>query len=379
MHIFVWFYKCFKMRKSLLLLLVLTSAVSALAQDKGLRYEDALNFRMINNGFDHAVKTTPYTRLPDVLKDSLVTDCWRRSLNSTGLGFRFATDSKAVAVRYELMSGNHMNHMADTGIKGCDLYTLTKDGWRYVNTLRPGEGLHQEKVFVKNLDGQMHEYMIYLPLYDGVTKMEIGVDQKASLIRPQVDSPKASRGKVVFYGTSIMQGGCASRTGMCGTNIIQRELDIECVNFGISGQGKMYQPMANMMAAMDDVVCYVIDPVPNCTEKQCDTLTYGFVKTLRNAHPDVPIIMVEGPLYPYTPYDSYFRSYLPAKNAAYYKNYLKLKKENPKNLYYVTSDGLQAEFDEGTVDACHLTDLGFRAYADKLEKVLRKVLGKKLK
>lgn len=366
-------------KKFLYLLLAVLCAFCARAQSVGLRYEDALNFRMINSGFDPDVKTTAYTRLPDVLRDSLVAECWKRSLNSTGLGFRFSSDSRQIAVRYELMTGFHMNHMADTGVKGVDLYILDNSQWRYVNTCRPVAGLSQEKVLVKNLDGQMHEYMVYLPLYDGVTKMEIGVDSCAVLSAPKVDSPKASRGRIVFYGTSIMQGGCASRTGMCGTNIIQRELDIECVNFGISGQGKMYPPMANMMASMDNVACYVIDPVPNCTQMQCDTLTYGFVNTLRRAHPDVPIIMVEGPLYPYSPYDSYFKSYLPAKNEAFHSNYLRLRKENPKNIYYVTSDGLQAEAEEGTVDACHLTDYGFRAYADKLEKVLRKVLGRKLR
>lgn len=366
-------------KKAFTFALFLALSLGLNAAEPELRYENILNFRMINSGFPAELKTTPFTRLPDVLKDSLVDPCWKRSLNSTGLGFRFATDSKAVAVRYELMAGFHMNHMADTGIKGVDLYILDNGEWRYVNTCRPVDGLSQQKTFVKNLDGKMHEYMVYLPLYDGVTSMEVGVDPTAVLQQPQVDMPKKSRGRIVFYGTSIMQGGCASRTGMCATNIIQRELDIECVNFGISGQGKMYAPMANMMAAMEDVACYVIDPVPNCTEMQCDTLTYNFVNTIRQAHPDVPIIMVEGPLYPYTPYDAYFRDYLPKKNVAFHKNYLKLKADSPKNLYYVTSDGLQAEGEEGTVDACHLTDYGFRAYADKLEAILRKVLKKTLR
>lgn len=364
-------------------LLVATAALFAFclslsAAEPELRYENILNFRMINSGFDPSVKTTPFTRLPDTLKNSLVAPCWERSLNSSGLGFRFATDSKTVAVKYVLRAGFHMNHMADTGIKGVDLYILDGGEWRYVNTCRPVEGLEQQKTFVKNMDGKMHEFMIYLPLYDGVTSMEVGVTPEAVLQQPQVDSPKKSKGRIVFYGTSILQGGCASRTGMCGTNIIQRELDIECVNFGISGQGKMYTPMAHMMASMEDVACYVIDPVPNCTQMQCDTLTYGFISIIRKAHPNVPIIMVEGPLYPYTPYDSYFRDYLPKKNAAFHKNYLRLKAENPRNLYYVTSEGLQAEAEEGTVDACHLTDYGFRAYADKLEAVLKKVLRKKL-
>ena len=106
----------------------------------------------------------------------------------------------------------------------------------------------------------------------------------------------------------------------------------------------------------------------------CDTLTYDFVKILREARLDVPIVMLEGPLYPYSRYDSMFKNYLPAKNAAFRRNYERLKAENPDNLYYVTSENLDGVEDDGTVDGIHLTDLGFRHYADKMIPVLRPLL-----
>ena len=243
----------------------------------------------------------------------------------------------------------------------------------YVNTNRPSKDSIQQKIYVENLDGEMHEYLIYLPLYDGVNWMEIGVDSDAVITPPQLDNPRRKM-KVVCYGTSILHGGCASRTGMAATNIMQRELNVEMVNLGVSGEGKLVYPMARAMAEIEDAVAYIIDPVPNCTQMMCDTLTYGFIRILRDARPHVPIIMVEGPMYPYAKFDSYFRDYLPAKNAAFRKNYEKLKAENPEGLYYVTCEGLTGPDEEGTVDGIHLTDLGFRAYADKLEAVLREVL-----
>ena len=109
----------------------------------------------------------------------------------------------------------------------------------------------------------------------------------------------------------------------------------------------------------------------------CDTLTYDFVNILRQARPDVPIVMLEGPIYPYARYDSFFRNYLPRKNAAFRRNYDRLKAENPENLYYVTSDYLDGIEDDGTVDGIHLTDLGFRHYADKLTPILRNILNTK--
>jgi len=387
-------------------------SISYVRADKpSLRYVDAREFRIINHGWPDSgsVHTlSSYTRIPTYLKDSIRQELWDRGLNSAGIGIRFATNSKRIGVRYNLHSNFHMAHMADTGIKGTDLYiwcpeeegkkssflrsasddrqsrarssrsSKSSSGhWAYVNTNRPTKDSIQSKVYVENMDGEMHECMIYLPLYDGVNWIEIGVDSDAVLTQPMLDNPRKKM-RIVNYGTSIMHGGCASRTGMAATNIMQRELNVEMVNLGVSGEGKLVYPMARAMAEMEDVIAYVIDPVPNCTQMMCDTLTYDFIRIIRNARPRVPIIMVEGPMYPYAKFDSYFREYLPAKNEAFRKNYEKLKAEGDENLYYVTCEGLTGPDEEGTVDGIHLTDLGFRAYADKLEEVLREVLKKTL-
>ena len=112
-----------KLKKYFSALLILLSAASAGAQDftsiDTLKFYDALRFRMINKGWDNTL--TPYTRIPATLKDSVRPNLWDRAKNSAGIGFRFATNSHCVAVRYNLMSNFHMAHMADTGIKGTDL------------------------------------------------------------------------------------------------------------------------------------------------------------------------------------------------------------------------------------------------------------------
>lgn len=359
---------------------MLLMATVCRADDKPeLRYVDASEFRIINKGWDNTFET--YTRVPAYMKDSLRDNQWWLYTHSAGIAIRFATNSTRIGAHYNIRYNFHMQHMAMTGIKGTDLYMLNQKGkWEYVNTARPQEKNYkadsiQSKVYVENLDGEMHEFMIYLPLYDGINWLQIGVDSNAVLQQPLTDNPRRKR--IVFYGTSILQGGCASRTGMVPTAIIQRDLNIECVNLATSGEGKLDYCMARLMATIDDVACFVLDPVPNCTEMMCDTLTYGFVKILRTLRPDVPIVMVEGLMYPYAKHDSYFRDYLPRKNAAWRRNYLRLKKENSKNLYYVTCDGFSGRDEEGTVDGVHLTDYGFRAYADKLEPVLKKAIRRK--
>ena len=374
-------------KRILLALVVALTAGASTAQDftslDTLQFYDALRFRMINKGWDNTL--TPFTRIPATLKDSVRETLWDRAKNSAGIGIRFATNSHCVAVRYNLMSNFHMAHMADTGIKGTDLYILDDDGkWRFVNCNRPyrdysykGEGPRkdsiQSKVYIDRLDGRWHEYMIYLPLYDGINWMEIGIEPSAQITQPKVNSPRKEK-KLVFYGTSIMHGGCASRTGMVATSILQRDLDVECVNLGFSGEGKMDSCMARAMAAIPHVDAYILDPIPNCTKLMCDTVTYGFVKTLRDLRPEVPIFMVEGQEYSYERYSGFYSQYLPEKNAEYRKNYLRLKAENPRNLYYIDRRDLYGPDCEGTVDGIHLTDLGFYFYAQKLKPYLEAVL-----
>lgn len=253
--------------------------------------------------------------------------------------------------------------------------------WRHVNTNRPYVKKDEngnktklvESTYVSNLDGKMHEYVIYFPLYDGIEDFSVKVDSGAVITKGSPEVINANR-RIVAYGTSILQGGCASRTGMAATNIIGRELNCEVVNLGFSGEGKQDTYVARAMATIPDVDVFLLDPVPNCTEMMCDTLTYNFVKTLRALRPDVPIVMLEGPIYPYARYDSFFGKYLPKKNNAFRRNYERLKAENPNNLYYVTSEGLDGPEDDGTVDGIHLTDLGFLHYANKMIPILRPLL-----
>ena len=161
-----------RIKHVLLLLLIAGAAFVNAAEQQPLRYVDALQFRMINKGWGADVTLTPYTRIPAYLKDSVREELWDRAKNSAGLAIRFRTNSRRIGVRYNLHHNFHMAHMADTGIKGTDLYILDDKGvWQYVNTNRPTKDSVQQKLYVENMDGSMHECMIYLPLYDGVNWM----------------------------------------------------------------------------------------------------------------------------------------------------------------------------------------------------------------
>ena len=358
---------------SLLIFLLISIGVCSTGTDiDKMAYHNALDFTLINKGFDDT--TTPFTRLPAYLNDTLREGHKVVAENSAGIGIRFATNSTSIGVKYMLTTNFHMNHMADTGTKGTDLYRLHDDGsWHFVATTIPGNDSLQNKKYVDNLDGLTHEYLIYLPLYDGVEWIEIGVDSSAVISKPCVDSPRSDK-KIVFYGTSITQGGCASRTGMVATSILQRQLNVQCVNLGFSGQGRLDPYIAEAMSTIDNVVAFVVDPVSNCKTEMIDTLTNYFVETLHKAHPHVPIFLVEGQSYAHEPYDTKQQIKMPETNKMLFKKYQELHKKYPKNIFYIDRKNLIGPDGEGTVDGAHLTDLGFVYYAAKLKPYLEAVL-----
>lgn len=343
------------------------------SEDTHLRYVDAAQFRLINKAYGDATGNL-YSRMDTALQATLNPQLWSTMQHSAGVAVRFRTNSTTLAVRYCLLNSFRMSHMAETGISGTDLYTLAEDGrWHYIMTSKPTSDPVQNKVYVSHMDGQMHEYMIYLPLYNGVRWMQIGVDHDALIEQPAVDNPRHDC-RIVCFGTSILQGGCASRPGMVATSIMQRDLNAEVVNLAVSGVGRMIMPNAQALAATrGSVDVFVLDALPNSTQPMCDS-TYYFVRPILEAHPEASVVMVESSFFTYTHYDTSAATFILEKNQAYKQNFERLQAEYPGRMFYVSGEDLCGPEDEGTVDGIHLTDYGFRAYADKLEKVLKKVL-----
>ena len=368
-----------RLKKRLLLftvaaLTVGTTAISATVDQ--LKYYNALQFRMINKPF--ADSKTPFFRLPAAINDTVRDGLRVDGEMSAGLAVRFATNATAIGVKYELTLNFKMSHRAYTGIKGTDLYVLDGDRWQFVNCSKPADAKEQNRVYVSNMEPVMREYMIYLPLYDGIKSIEIGVDSAATITQPMVDNPRSDR-KIVFYGTSVTQGGCASRPGMLGTSIIQRDLNAEVVNLGFSGEGRMDPFMAEAMARIPGVTAYVIDAVANCSHQRLDTICETFVNILRQARPDVPIFLAERHQFTNEHYDTVEHANFIKANTILHRHYMALRKQNPKNLYYIDHSEIFGPDNEGAVDGAHLTDLGFFYYAHKFEPYLKAVLnGKKI-
>lgn len=353
------------------LLLMWPSGLSA-QPASGLFYHDAKAFRIMGRSVsESAMEQTDsmaYSRLPWSEKEVFRSELWALGLNSAGISVRFKSNSKAIGVRWTLRNNFAMNHQAATGVRGVDLYILEGAQWRYAGTGIPGSGKENAKVLIAGMNNDEKEFLLNLPLYDGVVKLEIGIDSTACIGTPLSPLPLAKK-PMVCYGTSITQGGCASRPGMAYPAILARRLQRETINLGFSGNARM-DPSIGALMAQIDAGAYLVDCLANCTQEVVEQLGYGFILTLLEARPAVPLYMVEHPLTPAMLFSAEAAQAIHKKNQSWRAIYERLHGQGYKNLFYIPADELTGMDAEATVDGAHLTDLGFLRMAEVLGRYL---------
>ena len=356
-------------------LAVLTGIMSA-AQEIKTVYTDAAAFPLYGKCVERT--SARYERLPAELKGVVRKPVWDLGRNSAGLYIRFRSNSTRISARWKSTSPRqYMPHMTDVGDNGLDLYILTeKDGWRFAGSGFEWGGRDKEvksKTIIANMKPQMREYMLYLSMYNGIDSLEIGVDEGSVIEAPVVESPR-SGSPVVMYGTSILQGGCASRPGMAFTAILGRKLDREVINLGFSGNARLDYEIAEYITRVQNPSLIVLDYVPNSSADLINERGERFFRIVRDAFPDVPVIFVEDPAFPHTRFDQKMLEEVTSKNAAQLALYKKLRKAGEKKLYYVSTDGMIGDDGEATVDGVHFTDLGMMRYVEKILPVMKKAL-----
>lgn len=261
---------------------------------KNVRWFNALDIGLEGQAWQNLAH--PYDRMPVEAEQIVRPAVWSLSHNSAGLSVRFLSDSRRISARWSLRKESlAMDHMPATGVSGLDLYVRDGDTWRWVATGRPKKQIDNETQLISRSPAGMHEYMLYLPLYNGTERLEIGLDPESTLARAPNYPPDHAK-PILFWGSSILQGGCASRTGMAYPSIIGRNLQRPTINLGFSGNGKMDPEIVQMIAKLDPAI-YVIDCVPNMNPELVAERTEPLVRTLHASHPDTPIVLVENIVY----------------------------------------------------------------------------------
>jgi hypothetical protein len=336
-------------------------------EDKSVAWHDVRTLTVEGRGWPESELKAPFDRLPVKAEGKVRSAVWGLSHDSAGICVRFSSDSPSIHCRWTVLKSNlALPHMPATGVSGVDLYVNTGRNWHWLATGRPTTPTNSAAL-VTNLPKQRREYLLYLPLYNGVSSVEIGITQQASISPLPREDKKAK--PIVFWGTSITQGGCASRPGMVHTAILGRRLNVPVINLGFSGNGKMEPEVAKLMAELDASV-YVMDCLPNCTAAEVTERTAPLVAILRKARPMTPIVLVEDRTYA----DAFLVAARENRNssarAALNAEYEKLIAAGDKNLHYLRGDTLLGADGEDTVDGSHPTDLGFVRQADAMEKIL---------
>lgn len=366
--IFLTTFICRMISLTLTLFLINTSNAYSAKDDKidSLKYYDGQSFTII--GKYHSEKN--YARFPKSYENKLREDVWGLGQNSAGISIRFRTNASEITVRWTLLEDNSMDHMAFTGIKGVDLYAYVDNHWKYVNTARV-KGKVNEFTLVKTSDAISREYLLNLPLYDGVDSLSIGVNSSAEITSPS-EKYLIVKKPVVYYGSSIAQGGCASRPGMAFTNILERAMDRSFINMGFSGSGTFDIPVGEAMSEIDAAL-YVIDCNPNTKTELIYERAVELVKLLKEKRPAVPVLLVEG-FYYVSGFGNPKESDQAKKNAELDRVYKTLKKSGLKQIYYMKGDGMIGNDFEGTVDGVHPNDLGMMRIAESLEPAIKKIV-----
>lgn len=333
------------------------------------QWNDVTTWGVEGRGWGDQERLRWFDRLPAKAEKTVTPAVWSLSRDSTGMMVRFKTDAKAIYCRYDLAKANLATPaMPATGVSGLDLYARDAKGqWKWVTCTKPA-AQHVEAVMISDLAPGEHEFAAYLPLYNGIEKLEIGVPAGAKF-----EGLKPREKPIVFYGTSITHGANASRPGMVHTAILGRHLDRPVINIGFSGNGRMDAAVGDLINELDPAVI-VIDCLPNMSPDTVTAKCVPLVKQLRTKHTTIPIILVEDRRYTnswITPAKAKFHD---DNHAALKAAYDQLKKEKVANLHYIGGDALYGTDTEGSNDASHGTDLGFLRQAEIFEPVLRKAL-----
>ena len=316
---------------------------------------------------------SPFDRLPARAEGMVRPPVWNLSHNSAGLYVDFSTNAPRIAVRWTLNSQTlSLPHMPATGVSGVDLYVRHDGAWHFLANGQAKEFPDNEAEFAApeaSAKGNV-SYRLYLPLYNGVKSVEIGVPE-GSYFGFSIDL--AGDPMVVVYGTSITQGGCAARPGMAYPSILGRRIDAEFINLGFSGNGQTEPELATLLAQLKPAV-FVIDSLPNLTPEMLAERMPKFIEIIRASHPQTPILLVQNPLYPTTPFVAATRNKVTKANEILATIHADRVAAGDQQITLVPACDLSADGGETTVDGVHPTDVGFLRLADALEPYLRKVL-----
>lgn len=284
----------------------------------------------------------------------------------SGLYVDFTTNSTSINLHVKTSSSGYMPHMSAIGQIGLDLYYKYNNKYIFVATTKTNEKEYLITL-LKDLPIEAKSFRLYLPLYVALEKLEIGIDSSSTI----KSVPTINQNKIVCYGTSITQGGCATRPGMSYPSILGRLIDFEIINLGFSGNCHLNLEIADEINKIHNLKYLIIEAEanlydPNIIKKKLPS----FLNIMLSKNINLKIILITH--FPIA------LSLLYSKTKIERSDAFRIQKDLSEeyNIYFISGRDILKEysFDE-SVDGIHLTDLGFYKIATYLKDYINNLEG----
>lgn len=337
-------------------------AVETSIEREGLRFYDVLQepFRIHGVFWENGM----FRRMPEAVAKTVNEGVYGLHSNGAGGRVRFVTDSPYVAIKTEYIPGK-MPHFAFSGSAGFDMYARVDGEERYAGTFMPPVDVEDGYESVIDFAEKRERYItINLPLYSSVCKLYVGL-QEGSVLK---EAPEYRVKKpVVYYGSSITQGGCASKPGSSYQSILSRRFDCDYINLGFSGSAKGEEEIVEYIKGLDMRI-FVLDYDHNAPSTEHLEQTHGkMFRAIRAAHPTLPIVIMPRPKY-------YLTEEEQVRHEIVYRTFQEAKAAGDENVYFISGRKLMEMVgDNGTVDNCHPTDSGFFSMACAVAEVFEEI------
>lgn len=326
----------------------------------GMKFHDVLSapFKIHGVFYDDG----KFRRIPCETARSVSPGVYALHANTAGGRVRFVTDSPYVAINAAMSNINKMSHFTLCGSGGFDLYADNEYVGTYIPPYCMTEGYEG---IIEFKTRKLREITINFPLYSDTNSLYIGLDENAYLSEP---TPYEVEVPIVYYGSSITQGGCASRPGTAYQSIVSREVNADFINLGFSGGARAESNIIDYIKSLPMSV-FVFDYDHNAPSVEFLAATHerAFLD-VRRANPELPIVMMSMPKYPLTSVEK-------ARLRVIKTTYNNALANGDKNVYLIDGRALMKRANgDGTVDGCHPNDIGFFCMAKALIPLLKKIL-----
>ncbi len=311
-----------------------------------------------------------FRRIPEDVARAVSEGVYGLHANTAGGRLRFKTDSDYIAIVADMPEERigKMSHFPLTGSAGFDFYTVYRGEDSYMKTFVPPFAIkdgYQSEFYIYR--PEMREYTLNFPLYSDVSSLKIILSENATVLPPDDYKIKVP---VVYYGSSITQGGCASRPGNTYQAVISRALGCDHINLGFSGNAKGEREMAEYIASLE-MSAFVYDYDHNAPSEEHLAATHKpMFDIIRAAHPDIPIICVSGPVtHKFNNRDKRREIIISTVEAA--------KSSGDENVYFIDGRDFAKDRyapDSLSVDGCHPNDYGFVCMAEVIGRLLGEVI-----